>query len=100
MSHHGGEEHTRPEDLWGLVGAEGANLGRRHLSAYEGAQLFNAGLGIYLVNVIVNGLTISAVLDTGSGINHIACTGENRPATFLQAFAYLKRFIPRRSTRG
>ena len=43
--------------------------------AYQGQRMQGYGLGIYTINLIFNGYTINALVDTGSGIPQLACNG-------------------------
>ena len=54
-----------------------------------------------MINVIYNGFNISAVIDTGSGIPHLACTGattDPAPRSWLGAIARRPTFEPTNGT--
>ena len=56
------------------VSAPRTNLTRRSMAS-QAARMIGAQLGVYDFKVFINGRVVNGMVDTGSGLNHVACKG-------------------------
>ena len=52
---------------------------RSMVEGYQGQTMRGIMMGEYVIKVMINGQEVDAIVDTGSGINHVACAGATVP---------------------